>query len=133
MNRSTLLRVLASVFLAAAALNSGCIAIAAGVAIAATSGGSSTSRAEAVEKAPIASVYAATIRALEELEYRVTDREGDADEARVVARKDSAEVKIDLEHRRKASTEIRIRVAKTKDRKLATSILERIRGHLPAA
>lgn len=134
MSQSRAMRVLASLCVGASALNAGCLAIVAGAAAAAGTYVYTEGRLESVEQAPVASVYEATLLAMADLEYRVVEKQKDALEARVVAEKaDETEVKIALAHKTDKSTEVRIRVGITGDRKLSAIILEKIRGRLPAS
>ena len=86
---------------------------------------------EAHEDAALDQVYEASLRAMDDLEFRVTEYEKDAVDARIEA-KGAGDKKIQVALDRKAdeTTRIRIRVGTFGDEEVSRLILDKIRANL---
>lgn len=109
---------------------SGCVAVAAAGAGAGTYA-YITGNLEKTIDAPIDRVYQATIAAVEDMGYTLSDSRADALEARVEAQQaDGTDVKINLDARGESATRTSIRVGLIGDKEQSIRILERIESRL---
>ena len=112
------------------ALTSGCVLVvgaAAGVAGYAWVDG----EAKATEAASLNRTWDASLAAMKDLEFTVTEKSKDALAGNVTAQTaDNKTVKIKLKYISNTSTEIRIRVGTFGDENLSRTILNKINGHL---
>ena len=87
--------------------------------------------AKATEAASLNQTWDATLAAMKDLEFTVTEKSKDALSGNVTAQTaDDKTVKVKLKYISKTSTEIRIRVGTFGDENLSRTILNKINGHL---
>jgi hypothetical protein len=132
MNKSKLLM---TVFLASLlTLTNGCFLFVVGAAAGAGAAGYAWVNGEVktTEAASMNQAWDASLAAMKDLEFTVTDKSKDALSGYVTAQTaDNKAIKINLKYISNTSTEVRIRVGTFGDENLSRTILNKIRNHLP--
>jgi hypothetical protein len=115
------------------AFGNGCLLLGLGAAAGAGAGGYAWVNGEitTTESASLNQTWNATLAAMKDLEFPVTDQAKDALEANLTARNASnTSISIKLKNLSNASTEIRIRVGTFGDKSLSCTILNKINSRL---